>query len=46
MSCQAGPGIEPGTSVLKASALSIDLTWQTDLRIMLCIQGLDGILIL
>ena len=29
MSCQAGPGIEPGPSALKASALPIDLTWQT-----------------
>ena len=27
MSCQAGPGIEPGPSVLKASALPIELTW-------------------
>ena len=29
MSCQAGPGIEPGPSALKASALPIELTWQT-----------------
>ena len=29
MSCQAGPGIEPGPSVLKASALPIELTCQT-----------------
>ena len=29
MSCQAGPGIEPGPSDLKASALPIELTWQT-----------------
>ena len=29
MSCQAGPGIEPGPSALKASALPIKLTWQT-----------------
>ena len=29
MSCQAGPGIEPGLSALKASALPIELTWQT-----------------
>ena len=28
-SCQAGPGIEPGPSALKASALPIELTWQT-----------------
>ena len=28
MSCQAGPGIEPGSSALKASALPIELTWQ------------------
>ena len=28
MSCQAGPGIEPGPSALKASALPIELTWQ------------------
>ena len=31
MSCQAGPGIEPGPSALKASALPIELTWQTHL---------------
>ena len=29
MSCQVGPGIEPGPSALKASALPIELTWQT-----------------
>ena len=29
MSCQAGPGIEPGPSALKSSALPIELTWQT-----------------
>ena len=29
MSCQAGPGIEPGPPALKASALPIELTWQT-----------------
>ena len=29
MSCQAGPGIEPEPSALKASALPIELTWQT-----------------
>ena len=29
MSCQAGPGIEPGPSALKASAFPIELTWQT-----------------
>ena len=29
MSCQPGPGIEPGPSALKASALPIELTWQT-----------------
>ena len=29
MSCQAGPGIEPGPSALKASALPIELTWQS-----------------
>ena len=29
MSCQAGTGIEPGPSALKASALPIELTWQT-----------------
>ena len=28
MSCQAGPGIEPGPSALRASALPIELTWQ------------------
>ena len=28
MSCQAGPGIEPGPSALKASALPIELTWR------------------
>ena len=33
MSCQAGPGIEPGPSALKASALPIELTWQTILYI-------------
>ena len=31
MSCQAGPGIEPGPSALNASALPIELTWQTNL---------------
>ena len=34
MSCQAGPGIEPGPSALKASALPIELTWQTTSVIM------------
>ena len=29
MSCQAGPGIEPRPSALKASALPIELTWQS-----------------
>ena len=29
MSCQAGQEIEPGPSALKASALPIELTWQT-----------------
>ena len=29
MSCQAGLGYEPGPSDLKASALPIELTWQT-----------------
>ena len=29
MSCQAGPGLEPGPSALKASTLPIELTWQT-----------------
>ena len=29
MSCQAGLGIEPGQSALKASALPNELTWQT-----------------
>ena len=29
MSCQAGPGIEPVPSALKASVLPIELTWQT-----------------
>ena len=29
MSCQAGQGIEPGPSALKASAVPIELTWQT-----------------
>ena len=33
MSCQAGPGIEPGPSALKASALPIELTWQTSKNI-------------
>ena len=28
MSCQAGPGIGPGPSALKASALPIEPTWQ------------------
>ena len=32
MSCEAGPGIEPGPSALKASALPIELTWQTILK--------------
>ena len=32
MSCQAGPGIEPGPSALKASALPIELTWQMTSR--------------
>ena len=31
MSCQAGPGIEPGPSALKASALPIELTWHGDM---------------
>ena len=31
MYCQAGPGIEPGPSALKASALPIELTWQTNI---------------
>ena len=31
MSCHAGPGIEPGPSALKASALPIELTWQINL---------------
>ena len=30
MSCQAGPGMEPGPSALKASALPIELMWQTN----------------
>ena len=30
MSCQAGQGIEPGPSALKASALPIELRWQTN----------------
>ena len=30
MSCQAGLGIEPGPSAQKASALPIELTWQTE----------------
>ena len=34
MSCQAGPGIEPGPSAPKASALPIELTWQTNLLVM------------
>ena len=29
MFCQTGLGIEPGPSALKASALPIELTWQT-----------------
>ena len=37
MSSQAGPGIEPGPSALKASALPIELTWQT-----LCVDGRYG----
>ena len=41
MSCQAGPGIEPGPSALKASALPIELTWQTmnilHVRIFMCV---------
>ena len=36
MSCQAGPGIEPGPSALKASALPIELTWQTYITNRLC----------
>ena len=35
MSCQAGQGIEPGPSALKASALPIELTWQTKVDILL-----------
>ena len=35
MSCQAGPGIEPGPSALKASALPIELTWQTKYKNLL-----------
>ena len=34
MSCQAGPGIEPGPSALKASILPIELTWQTCMSCM------------
>ena len=30
VSCQAGPGIEPGPSALKARALPIELKWQTE----------------
>ena len=37
MSCQAGPGIEPGPSALKASALPIELTWQTKREIYIYI---------
>ena len=33
MSCQAGPGIEPGPSALKASALPIELTCQIILHL-------------
>ena len=35
MSCQAGPGIEPGPSALKASALTIELTWQHESELTL-----------
>ena len=40
MTCQAGPGIEPGPSALKASALPIELTWQTKMTIMILIYQL------
>ena len=39
MSCQAGPGIEPGPSALKASALPIELTWQTSYFLFLYALG-------
>ena len=52
MSCQAGQGIEPGPSALKASALPIELTWQTKdsvlfslgvLKFVVCLcKGCDG----
>ena len=37
MSCQAGPGIEPGPSALKASAHPIELAWQTNGKNMIWI---------
>ena len=37
MSCQAGPGIEPGPSALKASALPIELTWQTKFEVKVAV---------
>ena len=37
MSCQAGAGLEPGPSALKASALPIELTWQTREHLIECI---------
>ena len=35
MSCQAGPGIEPGPSALEASALPIEITWQLAINLMI-----------
>ena len=37
MSCQARPGIEPVPSAPKASALPIELTWQTICNCSLCV---------
>ena len=37
MSCQAGPGIEPGPSALKVSALPIELTWQNGSNVYSCL---------
>ena len=44
MSCQAEPGIEPGPSALKASALPIELTWQTTLIYYL--EGFRNVLLM
>ena len=43
MSCQAGPGIEPGPSALKASALPIELTWQIKIGNQMFTIGITAI---